>query len=134
MSGGTTELVGAWRLVSGRFEPKGGEPFDMYGPNPDGRLVAGADYLSVLITMPNAPMPGGGVGANLLAYSGRYRVEGGQLITTVDLASVPHFIGTEQARDIQIDGEQLYLRTPVGPHPASPGKPGSGVLTLRREA
>ncbi len=124
-------LVGTWRLVSARFEPDGAAAFDMYGPDPDGRLVVGPVHLAVIITMPGSA----GAAPNLIAYSGRYRVEAGRrLVTAVDLASMPAWVGTEQAREIAIEGDHLLLRTPVGPHPASPGKPGSGILTLRREA
>ncbi len=124
------QLVGTWRLVSARFEAESAAPFDMYSPNAEGRLMVGPDYLAVIITMPGEA----GAMPNVLAYSGRYRVEAGRLVTAVDLASMPPWVGTEQARQIAIEGDELTLRTPVGPHPASPGKPGSGILTLRREA
>ena len=123
-------LVGSWRLVSARFEPEGAEAFDMYGPNAEGRLVVGPGYLAVIITMPGAE----GAMPNVLAYSGRYRVEDGRtLVTSVDLASMPPWVGTDQAREITVESNELSLRTATGPHPAAPGKAGSGILKFMRE-
>jgi hypothetical protein len=131
MTDGGAGLRGSWRLVSAQFEPDGAPSFDMYGPNAEGRLVVGPDYLSVIITMTAAE----GAMPNVLAYSGRYRVEDGRrLVTSVDLASMPPWVGTEQAREIAVESDKLSLRTATGPHPAAPGKVGSGILTFKREA
>jgi hypothetical protein len=48
-------------------------------------------------------------GSGVVAYTGCYRVEADQWITQVDVASIPVWTGTAQARSFRIDGEQLHV-------------------------
>jgi lipocalin-like protein len=54
---------------------------------------------------------------SLLAYTGKYRVEGDDLVTTVDVAWHQLWTGTEQRRHFKLDGDKLTIRTkpqPIG--------------------
>ena len=46
----------------------------------------------------------------MIAYTGRYRVEGGNVITKVEAAWNEAWVGGEQVRAIRFDGDRLYSR------------------------
>ncbi len=48
----------------------------------------------------------------LVAYIGRYRVEGNQWVTSVQTAWAPEWVGTEQRRTIEINGDYANVITP----------------------
>ncbi len=48
---------------------------------------------------------------SLVAYTGRYRVEGDKWITAVDVSANPAWAGTEQTRSFRITGDQLQEMT-----------------------
>jgi hypothetical protein len=48
---------------------------------------------------------------SLVAYTGRYRVEGDRLITTVDVYADPGSVGTELIRHFKYHGETLEIIT-----------------------
>jgi Lipocalin-like domain len=57
---------------------------------------------------------------SMLSYSGRYRVEGGDFITSVDISWNED--GTEQRRHYRIEGDKLFIETAPAPSMVSPGK------------
>jgi hypothetical protein len=129
------DLVGSWALTSAQFEFSGGEEaFEMYGPNPSGRVIFGAaGRMMVLIT----PAGGGGQATTpggLMAYSGRFEIGEGRLVTQVDVASLPAWVGTEQVRRFGLEGDVLSLFTAEMAHPRFPERKGQGVLRWRRES
>ena len=50
--------------------------------------------------------------SSLIAYTGTYRLEEDRWITTVDVAWNPEWVGTEQTRFFQINGDLLTVHTP----------------------
>jgi hypothetical protein len=46
---------------------------------------------------------------SLLAYSGRYRVEGDKFITKVEVSWNPAWVGTDQERFFKVDGDRLQV-------------------------
>ena len=138
-------LVGAWELVAWQLlDPDGGlvEPF---GPAPQGLLVYGADgFMSVVITAPDRPrLPDDPAvrteGAKASAFDGAHAYAGtwallpGEVVHRVRVSALPNYEGTEQRRQLDLDGDLLTLTTPPG-HAAHIA-PGSGVvgrLTWRR--
>lgn len=48
----------------------------------------------------------------LVAYIGRYRIEGNQWVTTVQTAWAPEWVGTEQRRTVKIEGDTAQVVTP----------------------
>ena len=69
----------------------------------------------------------------LIAYSGNYRVEGNQWITSVDTAWNPAWDGTDQVRTFQIVGNRLMVTSMWQPAVNFPGLPLSrGSLVFER--
>ena len=52
----------------------------------------------------------------MVAYSGRYRVEGNEFVTTVDMSWNEAWNGTEQRRRWRIEDGKLFIES--GPAPA----------------
>jgi hypothetical protein len=69
----------------------------------------------------------------MTAYSGRYRLDNDRLVTSVDSAWHPAWIGTEQTRFVKLDGQTLSLTSPPQDHPKFPGQIVRGVAIWQRE-
>lgn len=55
---------------------------------------------------------------SMISYSGRYRVEGGKVITKVDVAWNEAWVGGEQVRFLRFDNNDLlHIESPPMPHP-----------------
>jgi len=59
---------------------------------------------------------------SMFAYSGKYRIEGNDFITAVDVSWNEAWNGTEQRRHFKFEGEKLILETPPAPSTLQPGK------------
>ena len=60
---------------------------------------------------PNTDQDRAGLFNSLVAYTGRYRVDGDKWITTVDVSANPALVGTEQTRTFQVTGDRLQEMT-----------------------
>jgi len=58
---------------------------------------------------------------SMLAYTGTYRVEGDEFITTVDVSWNESWNGTEQRRRFRVDGNRLLIESNPAPSPFFPG-------------
>jgi Lipocalin-like domain len=133
-------LVGTWRVVSAQFEyADTGECRDMYGPNPSGYLILTDNgRMMGMLTAADRAAPENeadraGLFESMMAYSGKFRVEGDdEFITTVDLAWHPAWNRTEQTRFFKLDGDALSITSAQQTHPLFPGRLGRGVLVWRR--
>lgn len=135
-------LAGTWRLtgwtirVVGETEDK--EPF---GPNPKGRLVMTSDgHWIVIITGANRhPAMTAeekiALFDSVLAYSGKYTVQGDKITIHVDMSGNEVFTGANQVqtRSFKLDGEKLIVRTPEISSAALPGKKIVGTNIFERE-
>jgi hypothetical protein len=45
----------------------------------------------------------------MIAYTGKFRVEGGKFITKVDVAWNEGWVGTDQVRFWRVEGDKLYI-------------------------
>jgi hypothetical protein len=138
----TKSLVGTWKLtgwtvrVVGETQDK--EPF---GPNPKGRLVMTPDgYWTVIITGANRHAARTAeekvaLFDSVLAYSGKYTIEGDKITIRVDMSGNEVFTGPNQiqTRFFKIDGQQLIVRTPEINSAALPGKKIIGTNIFERE-
>jgi len=59
---------------------------------------------------------------SMVAYSGRYRVEGSDFITVVDVSWNEEWNGTEQRRHCRIEGDRLFIESASAPSIVFPGK------------
>ena len=57
-----------------------------------------------------------------LAYSAKYRIEGQDLITTVDISWNEGWNGTEQRRHFRIEADKLFIESAPAPSILFPGK------------
>ena len=118
------QIVGTWTLVSVVYEDqetKARTP--VLGEHPRGRQIATADgrWLA-LVTAEGRPVPKTDAERaqalrSMIAYTGRYRVEGGKVITKVEAAWNEAWVGGEQTRFIRFEGDRLFIESPPMPHP-----------------
>ena len=114
------------------------EPF---GPNPRGRVVITRerDFIVIITGADRRPAKTADEKAalldSLLAYAGKYRIDGDKLIVRVDVSSNEVFSGAnqDQTRFFRVEGDKLTLRTPEIASAALPGKRVVGTLTWERE-
>ncbi|GBR06431.1 hypothetical protein AOE01nite_12720 [Acetobacter oeni] len=112
-------LVGTWELVSYRVEEKeSGDFINAMGPAPRGRVVFTPDGWVAFNLEGSHRHPAKcdedriRLMKTLVAYIGRYRVEGDQWITRVETAWAPEWVGTEQRRTVEVDGSHANVTTP----------------------
>jgi hypothetical protein len=128
------ELVGAWRLVRWETHAVDGNVSLPYGENLTGLLLFTASgYMSAQIMLPEsepiASAPAVVAGPQrYIAYCGPFHFnESTMTLTTRVQASVARsWVGTDQVRDVELDGDTLALRPPRRPSGEQ------GVLTWRR--
>jgi hypothetical protein len=129
-------LAGTWTLVEfKRVFSESSEQVDLMGTHPSGVLSVSEDgYVTVVImnTHRKDDDPPADLFSGMMAYSGWCTVEATQFTTHVENAWHPSWVGTDQVRYFQIDGDELRISTPEQLHPAFPGRLGRGILAWRR--
>jgi hypothetical protein len=134
-------LVGTWKLVSWQTKFDGGDAIEPYGSHPKGRLVLTAEgHWIIIITGANrsaakSAEEKAALLDSVLAYSGRYTVEGDRITTRVDMSSNEIYSGANQnqTRFFRIDGDKLTLRTGSIVSAVRPGQTAEGTLIWQRE-
>lgn len=135
------DLIGTWRLKSAYFvSQRTGDRLDVLGAEPfgyavfesSGRMIAiltsSARTRSMWATDPAA------LHKSMVAYTGRWSIDGDKFVTQVEGAWDPSWVGTEQVRHFIFDGRTLSVRTaPLG-HPSFPGEEVIGYVDWEREA
>ena len=118
------KIVGTWTLVSVVYEDqetKARTP--VLGEHPKGRQIATADGLWLALvtaegrTVPKTDEERAQALRTMIAYTGRYRVEDGKVITKVEAAWNEAWVGGEQVRFIRFEGDRLFIESPPMPHP-----------------
>jgi hypothetical protein len=116
---GQPALVGVWKLLSYQSEFQDGSPKrPMFGEHPTGYIVFTAEGRMMAVieaegrTAPSSDSDRAALLKSLIAYSGKYRVESKQWITTVDVSWNPAWDGTDQVRTFQIVGDRLNVTSP----------------------
>ncbi len=118
------KIVGVWTLVSVVYEDQATkERTPVLGEHPRGRQIATADgrWLA-LVTAEGRPVPKTDAERaralqTMIAYTGRYRVEDGKVITKVEAAWNEAWVGGEQTRFIRFEDDRLFIESPPMPHP-----------------
>ena len=116
--------VGTWKLVSVLYEDiETSERTPVLGEHPKGIQIATPDgrWLA-LVTAEGRPIPKtdeerARALQTMIAYTGRYRVEDGKVITKVEAAWNEAWVGGEQVRSIRFEGNRLFIESPPMPHP-----------------
>ena len=118
------KIVGTWKLVSVAYEDTTtGARTPIYGAHPKGIQIATAEgrWLALMTAegrgVPNSDDARAQALKTMIAYTGRYRVEDGKVITKVEAAWNEAWVGTEQIREVRFDGDRLLLQSPPMSHP-----------------
>jgi len=134
------DIVGVWRLVSVVYEDaQTKERTPVLGEHPKGRQIATAEgHWLALVTADGRKIPQSDEERaqalrSMIAYTGRYRVEGGKVITKVEAAWNEAWVGGEQVRFIRFDGDRLFIESPPMPHPNLAGKVVRVIVIWERE-
>lgn len=132
-------LIGVWKLVSWQVIV-GNEPAkNLFGPHPKGFLVLTREGRSIVLTTAENRRAGSDDTAraalhrSMLAYSGKYRVEGEDFITAVDVSWNEEWNGTEQRRHFRLEGNRLVIESAPGPSIVSPGRTDYRRIIWERE-
>jgi hypothetical protein len=118
-------LVGTWRLVSWENRSVGdGEVSHPLGKDAVGYIMYGPDgYMSVAIMRPDrarfaaGDLLGGSVeeraraAETYVSYCGRYEFRGDTVVHRVELSLFPDWVGIEQERLVEVEGDRLTLST-----------------------
>ena len=118
------KIVGTWTLDSVVYEDQATKELSpVLGEKPRGRQIATADgrWLA-LVTAENRPVPKtdeerARALTSMIAYTGRYRVDDGKVITKVEAAWNEAWVGGEQTRFIRFEGDRLFIESTAMPHP-----------------
>ncbi len=133
-------IVGTWELVSYKVEDKEtGKLIDAMGEAPRGRVIFTADGWVAFNLEGSDRKPArseadrAALMHTLVAYIGRYRVEGDQWVTSVQTAWAPEWVGTEQRRTIHLEGDTAEVTTPWRTMPNwDEGRPSRSLIRFRR--
>jgi Lipocalin-like domain len=135
------EITGTWALVSAVYEDVAtGERSHPLGLHPRGCQIATREgrWIAV-VTAEGRPVPRdeaerAAALRSMIAYTGRYRVAGERIVTTVEAAWNEAWVGTEQVRMMRFEGDLLHLEGPPQPHPNLAGNVVRIIIAWRREA
>ena len=134
-------IVGVWKLVSVVYEDaQTKERTPVLGEHPKGRQIATADgqWLALVTAdgrkVPQTDEERAEALRTMIAYTGRYRVEGGKVITKVEMAWNEAWVGGEQTRFIRFEGDRLFIESPPMPHPNVGGKVVRVIVIWDRES
>jgi Lipocalin-like domain len=133
-------IVGTWTLVSVVYEDQATqERTPVLGEHPRGRQIATAKgrWLA-LATAEGRKVPTNDAEraralTTMIAYTGRYRVEDGKVITKVEAAWNEGWVGGEQVRFIRFEGDRLFIESPPMQHPNVNGKVVKVIVIWDRE-
>jgi Lipocalin-like domain len=132
-------LIGVWKLASWQVIVENGPPQDEFGSHPKGFLVLTHEGRSIVVTTADHRRGGmsdserAALHKSMLAYTGKYRVEGGDLIIRVDVSWNEKWNGTEQRRHFRIEGDKLFIESAPGPSILYPGKTDFRRVVWERE-
>lgn len=122
-------IVGVWKLVSVVYEDQvTKERTPVLGKNPKGYQIATPDgrWLALVTgegrKVPQTDEERAVALRTMIAYTGKYRVEEGKVITKVEAAWNEAWVGTEQVRAYRFEGDRLHLESPPQPHPNIGGR------------
>src|SRR5262249_18263480 len=113
-----------------------GERYDLFGRTPLGRLIlTEAGHFMTVITSADRAHAGDATRLfeTMMAYAGKFRLDGDKIVVSCDISWHPSWVGTEQVRFFKLDGDNLYLRSSKQTHPRNPDKLGYGVIDWQRE-
>jgi hypothetical protein len=136
-----SRIVGTWKLVSVVYQDVAtGEKSMPLGAHPVGYQLATAAGRWIAIVngegraIPTTEAERSAALLSMIAYTGRWHVEGDKIVTHVEAAWQPAWVGTDQIRQFRFDGDDtLVLASPPQPHPNLLGKMVRLFITWQRD-
>jgi lipocalin-like protein len=134
-------IVGTWKLVSVVYEDaQTKERTPVLGEHPKGIQIATREgrWLALVTAdgrkVPQTDADRAEALRTMIAYTGRYRVEDGKVITRVEAAWNEAWVGGDQVRAIRFEGDRLlHIESPPMPHPNVGGRVVRVIVTWERE-
>jgi len=135
------KLHGVWRVTAFKAQIVGDDtaPRDLLGSNPKGYLIFTPEGRIVALISaadrkpPSTDADNVALMKSVIAYTGKYVVEGDKWVTKVDVSWNEVLNAQDQVRFFNLEGERLTVRTPEQPSGLFPGKKTVSTLTLERE-
>jgi len=135
------QLTGTWKLVAWSTKFDGGDAIEPYGSNPKGRLVLTPNRHWIIILTGANRKPAKTIEEkaalldSMIAYTGKFTVEGDKITTHVDTSSNEIYTGAnqDQTRFFRIDGNKLIIQPPEIVSAVRPGQKAVGIITFERE-
>jgi Lipocalin-like domain len=116
------KLLGNWRLISFFTEDvQTKQHNNTYGEHPNGFIGFTLGRTAESRNAPQTPEEQAASYRTVIAYTGKWRLEGEKFITKVDAAWNPGWVGTEQVRFWRLEGGKLSIMTAPFPIPNSNG-------------
>jgi hypothetical protein len=126
-------LVGHWKLLSFFTEDvQTKQRVNLFGEQPTGAVAftAAGRFFAIITAegrkVPQTPEQRAAAYGTMLAYTGKWSLEGDTFVTKVDVAWNPAWVGTDQVRFWRLEGNKLFVITPPIPNPSVAG----GVVTV----
>lgn len=132
------QLIGNWKLVSWQVIT-GDDSKDLFGTKPKGYMILTREGRAMTVTTAEARTPGeseherAALHRSMLGYTGKYRLEGNEFITTVDASWNESWNGSEQRRRFRLDGDKLFVESAPAPSILFPGKVDFRRIVWERE-
>jgi hypothetical protein len=136
-----SRVAGTWKLVSWLVKFDGGDFVEPYGSHPKGRLVLTPEHHWIIILTGAGRRPAktsdekAALLDSMLAYSGRYAIDGDKITTHIDVSSNEIFSGAlqDQTRFFKMEGDRLTIWTPEIISAVRAGQKAVGTITFERE-
>ena len=109
----TASVVGVWKLAGGSATDSSGNKVGVpFGPRAMGLVSLTADGRMMAVLVDGRAKLPDGARREYSSYCGNYTFDGSTLVTTVDAASDPARLGSQQARKVRFEGERMILVPP----------------------
>jgi hypothetical protein len=136
----TQRMAGTWRLVSFVYEDANtGERVTSPNGNAKGYQIVTADgwWMTLITDEPHGAATGGDVGAAasgpVIAFAGKYRLERGKAIITVQAGRVPGVAATDWVSSYRVDANRLRMEFPQHLFTTVGGRSARTIVTWEKE-
>jgi Lipocalin-like domain len=137
--GAEANIVGNWKIVSYVTEELAtGKKTALLGDHPKGYLIYTPQGRVMALGVHETRSPPKvdedmiNLHKSMIAYSGRYTVEGDKVVHHIDVSWNEALTGTELVRFVKVEGDRLTITTAPAKHPIT-GVEARSVLVWERE-
>jgi hypothetical protein len=116
-----------------------GERKNAWGEHPNGYLVLTSSGRWIVVQtaqgrkVPKTDEDRTAAFLSMLAYSGRYRTDGHEIVITVDVAWDEGWVDTKQVRFCRLEGDKLHIEAAPQPYANFGDKVMRGILIWEKE-